>query len=351
MKQLTDFFKNLFEYSDFRSFWRNGNWTQFHGWLYIVSDLLIWSAYFVIPLLILFYIITKRRNVRFSGLYILFATFILICGATYFVDALMFWIPVYRFSALIRFATGIVSWVTVFYVVKVLPIAFSLRSPEDLEAEIRSRKKAEQELKEKNELLQEAEKIARLSYIQWDVMNEKFALSDSAKHILELPQDKKLNHTNFSQIVHPDDVKHLEKMIDTIFIRKFFPDFYCRIITGKNETKHILIRGEVILNENGTIAMINGTLQDVTEQRLYIQKIQLQNQKLKDIAWIQSHKVRSPVATIMGLIQLFNKEDMTDPVNQQVLEGLEEAALNLDEVIKEINAKTESASTVVNNKG
>jgi PAS domain-containing protein len=327
MKQLTDFFKNLFEHSDFRSFWRNGSWTEFHGWLYIISDLLIWSAYFVIPLLILFYIITKRQKLRFSGLYILFATFILMCGATYFVDALMFWIPVYRFSALMRFVTGVISWVTVFYVVKILPLAFSLRSSDELE---------------KNELLQEAEKIAKLCYIQWDVMNERVVLSDAVKHILELAPDKKLTHSNFTQIIHPEDVKHLEKMIDTIFIKKFFPDFYCRIITGKDEVKHILVRGEVALNEYGSIAMINGTLQDVTEQRLYIQKIQLQNQKLKDIAWIQSHKVRSPVATIMGLIQLFNKDEPEDPINQQVLEGIQEAAVNLDEVIKEINDKTET---------
>ncbi len=342
MKQLADFFRNLFEHSDFRSFWRSGSWTEFHGWFYIISDLLIWSAYFVIPLLILFYIITKRQKLRFGGLYILFATFILMCGATYFVDALMFWKPIYRFSALMRFMTGVVSWITVFYVVKMLPLAFSLRTPDELEAEIRNRRRAEEELQEKNELLQEAEKIAKLCYIQWDVMNERVKLSDSAKHILELSENKKLTHNNFTQIIHPEDVKHLEKMIDTIFIKKFFPDFYCRIITGKEEVKHLLVRGEVALNEHGSIAMINGTLQDVTEQRLYVQKIQLQNQKLKDIAWIQSHKVRSPVATIMGLIQLFNKEEPQDPINQQVLEGIEEAAINMDEVIREITAKTET---------
>jgi len=142
---IVDFFRKLFEHSDFRSFWRNGSWTHFHGWLYIISDLLIWSAYFVIPLLILFYIITRRQRLRFSGLYILFASFILACGATYFVDALMFWIPVYRFSALIRLVTGIISWVTVFYVFKIIPVAFSLRTPEELETEIRSREHAEDE--------------------------------------------------------------------------------------------------------------------------------------------------------------------------------------------------------------
>lgn len=342
MNEIVHFFKNLFEHSDFRSFWRSGSWTDFHGWLYIISDLMVWSAYFVIPLLILFYVITKRRKVRFNKLYFLFAAFILMCGATYFVDALMFWMPVYRFSAFMRFATGVVSWVTVFYVFKMLPLAFSLRSQEDLETEIRNRKKAELEIKEKNALLLDAEKIAKLAYIQWDVMNERVSMSEASKYIFEMPEDKEFNHSNFTQLIYPDDIKHMEKMIDNIFIKKMFPDFYCRIITGKNEIKHLLVRGEVILNNNGQIQTITGTLQDVTEQRLYIQKIQLQNQKLKDIAWIQSHKVRSPVATIMGLVQLFNKEDTTDPINEQVLDGIMEAAVNLDEVIKEINGKTET---------
>lgn len=341
MNQFADFFKQLFEYDDFRSLWRNGNWTTFHGWLYIVSDLLIWSAYFVIPLLILFYLITKRNNTRFSSLYLLFAAFILLSGATYFVDAFMFWVPVFRFSALMRFITGVISWVTVFYVVKILPIAFSLRSPEELEAEIASRKSAESALQDSNELLQKAEKIARLCYFQWDVLNDRLRLSESAKYVFELPADVKITHSNFTQIVHADDLKYLEKMMDTIFIKKIFPDFYCRIIDAKKDTRHLFVRGEVILNDASSIILINGTLQDVTEEREYLQKIELQNQKLKDIAWIQSHKVRSPVATILGLMQLYNREDLADPVNLQILEGLEEASINLDSVIKEINAKTE----------
>ncbi len=340
MNEVVDFFKKLFEYSDFRSFWRSGSWTKFHGWLYIISDLMVWSAYFVIPFLILFYVLRKKQKVRFNSLYFLFAAFILVCGATYFVDALMFWIPVYRVSAVVRFITGVVSWITVFYVVKVLPRAFSLRSQEELESEIKNREKAQDALKNKNEQLREAERIAKICYIEWDVLNEKAELSDEAWELLELPASAKVDFSNFTRIIHPEDIKHIERMIDIIFIKKFFPDFYCRIITQHDEIKHILVRGQVMLTENGSISLIKGTLQDVTEQRLYIQKIQLQNQRLKDIAWIQSHKVRSPVATIMGLIQLFNKEDLSDPINLQVLDGMQEATVTLDEVIKEINDKT-----------
>ncbi|HXS36028.1 MAG TPA: hypothetical protein VN721_04970 [Flavipsychrobacter sp.] len=65
-----------------------------------------------------------------------------------------------------------------------------------------------------------------------------------------------------------------------------------------------------------------------------------QGEKLQEIAWIQSHKVRSHVATILGLIQLFNKYDANDPINKDIIEKIKEASSNLDVVIKEIVAKT-----------
>lgn len=146
MDQILDFFKKLFDSSDWPPRWHCGKWTEFHGWLYIISDLLIWSAYFAIPIVIIRYI-SRKKNIRFTKLYFLFAAFILACGATHFLDAVGFWIPVYRLSALVRFITGVVSWVTVFYLVRYLPVIFSMRSQSALEAEIAERKKSEQALK------------------------------------------------------------------------------------------------------------------------------------------------------------------------------------------------------------
>lgn len=344
MRDITDFFKNLFRHDDFRSFWQSGSWTSFHGWFYILSDLLVWSAYLVISSLIIYYLLKKYKTVRFSKLYFLVATFLFACSLVYFVDAIMFWLPVYRLSAFVRFITGVVSWVSVFYFIRVLPEAFSLRLGEEVQTEIEMRNSAEKELTMKNEQLQEAERLAKLGYINWDVKNERIEFSDSVPELLELRPADRLTYKTISELIHKDDAKHLEKVIDTIFIKKFFPNFYCRIITPHKEIKHLLVVGQVILSESGTISVVKGTIQDVTEQRLYIQKIQMQNQRLKDIAWIQSHKVRAPVASILGLVQLFNTGEPHDPINAEVLQGLTEAANNLDEVIKEITAKTENLS-------
>lgn len=341
MSEVYDFFKNLFKYQDFRPFGQSGNWTVFHEWLYIISDLFIWAAYFAIPILAVLYSIRNRKKIRLKSLYTLFIGFIIVCGATFFINALLFWLPIYRFSALIHFLAAVVSWVTVGYVIKNAATLFSMKTEKDMQTEIESRVEIEQELKQKNEQLQEAERLAKLGYIRWNVSDEQVAYSDSVPEILEVPDEQELNYQILSSIIHKDDMKNLEKVIDTIFIKKFFPNFYCRIRTRSGEIKHLLIVGQIILSPAGTITSIKATIQDVTEQRLYIQKIQTQNQRLKDIAWIQSHKVRAPVASILGLVQLFNQENMHDPVNKEVLDGVAEAATTLDDVIKEINAKTE----------
>ena len=341
MQEVFDFFKNLFSNDDFRSFWSYGDWTSFHSWFYMIGDFLLWSAYMVIPMFIVSYALKNGKTIKDNKLYYLFALFISLCAMTFFVDALMFWSPMYRLDALTRFIAGAASWVMVFYVMRNVSKAFSIRTGDEMQEEIDQRIGVEKELKQKNEQLQEAERIAKIGYIKWDVINEQVEFSDAVPDLLEVSRDRVINYQNLFDIIHPDDVKQLEKVIDTIFIRKFFPNFYCRIIVPNGDVKHLLVVGQVLLSSGGSISVVKGTIQDATEQRLYIQKIQAQNQTLKDIAWIQSHKVRAPVASILGLIQLFNKDNLTDPTNVEVLDGITEAANTLDDVIKEINAKTE----------
>ena len=147
MDQVLEFFSKLLDSSDWPPRWHCGRWTDFHGWVYIISDLSIWAAYFSIPVVIIRYL-SKKQGIKFVRLYFLFAAFILACGATHFLDAVIFWVPVYRLSALTRLVTGVLSWMTVFYLVKLLPTAFSLKTQKEFESEIEQREKAEVQLRE-----------------------------------------------------------------------------------------------------------------------------------------------------------------------------------------------------------
>ncbi|WP_127123338.1 hypothetical protein [Chryseotalea sanaruensis] len=129
MEQITEFFSKLFQTDDWPARWVCGKWSSFHGWLYITSDIAIWLAYFVIPAIIIFFI-QKRHSLPFLPVFWLFGAFIILCGSTHLVDALMFWWPGYRVSALLRVLTAFVSMATAFVLIRDLPKLIDTR-PED----------------------------------------------------------------------------------------------------------------------------------------------------------------------------------------------------------------------------
>jgi PAS domain S-box-containing protein len=80
---------------------------------------------------------------------------------------------------------------------------------------------------------------------------------------------------------------------------------------------------------------------DITTEYLHLRTIERQNGKLREIAWIQSHEVRSPLASIMGIVPLFNHQNTADPVNSQLLNMIAEASVRLDTIIRKINDKAQ----------
>jgi len=145
MDQVISFFANLFSTTGFPARWTCGDWTSFHGWLYIVSDVTVWLAYFIIPVILILFI-QKRKDVPFLPVFWLFGAFIVLCGTTHLVDAIMFWAPAYRINALVRFLTAAISMFTVFHLIKILPAALSLKSAGAFDDEKSRRLEAEKEL-------------------------------------------------------------------------------------------------------------------------------------------------------------------------------------------------------------
>lgn len=92
------------------------------------------------------------------------------------------------------------------------------------------------------------------------------------------------------------------------------------------------------LNEAAIGAMVVN-FGDITERKNYISAIEDQNQKLREIAWTQSHIVRAPLCRIMGLVNLFS--DYPADTHKELLNALSASANELDDVIRDIVKKTQ----------
>jgi PAS domain S-box-containing protein len=91
---------------------------------------------------------------------------------------------------------------------------------------------------------------------------------------------------------------------------------------------------------------ILATARDITQQKSHIQAIETQNRKLQEIAYIQSHAVRVPLANMMGLVDLM-KISNESAQNAELVELLDTSAKELDGIVKKITEGT----LVYNTKG
>ena len=64
--------------------------------LHLVSDAVIALSYFSIPITLI-YILRKRADIPFNGIFLLFAAFIVFCGTGHLVDIWTLWYPITGF--------------------------------------------------------------------------------------------------------------------------------------------------------------------------------------------------------------------------------------------------------------
>lgn len=107
-------------------------------------------------------------------------------------------------------------------------------------------------------------------------------------------------------------------------------------------TKHIKKNREVIEVEMRCNTIILDGKQailaigsNITKQQKYIKAVEEQNHRLQEIAYIQSHLVRAPLASIMGLVDLI-KANMNDKPDPEVVHHLDTSAQQFDHIIRSI---------------
>ncbi len=112
--------------------------------------------------------------------------------------------------------------------------------------------------------------------------------------------------------------------------------------------RHKKKSGEIIYVEiqSNTLPFQNTTARiilanDVTERITYVEAIEKQNEKLKEIAWIQSHVVRAPLARMMSLIDIIKNYGIDNNDNEDLLGHILTSAEELDGIIKDITKKSE----------
>lgn len=106
----------------------------------------------------------------------------------------------------------------------------------------------------------------------------------------------------------------------------------------QNQNEEIKTQNQEIIAQAATIKQINENLESIVSERTA--EVEKKNKALEDYAFINAHKLRRPLASILGLVNLMNKTPKTEE-QAKIVEHLTHSAGELEKVISSITTAIE----------
>ncbi|MEQ9468280.1 MAG: ATP-binding protein [Ekhidna sp.] len=334
-----EYFANLLTTSNWPARWTCGTWSATDGWIYIISDLTIFAAYLSIPIMLFIYL-WRRDLGLFKLLTFSFGVFILACGFTHLIDAIIFWEPIYRFSGFVRAITAVVSVATVGLMIKSIPIALTFKSPKALQLQV---DKAVAEAEELNSILQESFSIAKIGTWKLDLKSNVVSWSDSLYDIYEIPLGTPID-LEASLEMYKGQEKLIQDTIANAISAKSKYNLEL-LLTKPNGsqlwTKAIGIpevEGDEVVSIRGYVMDIDASKQLEIERKKSREKLEEEvnartselkaaNQELESFSYYISHDLRAPLRAINGFSEAL-QEDYRSKLDEEAVRYLDRIAYN-----------------------
>ncbi len=204
-----------------------------------------------------------------------------------------------------------------------------------------------QQLTVSNERFRTVMKAAAEAIIDWDIINDSVVWGDGFREFFGYDLSK-YDNALWSRNIHPDDqgwvLELMDKTIADPTKEMFYAEF--RFLKANGQVAYVQNRCTFIRDEHGKAIRGIGAIADVTEPVERRLKIEKQNESLREIAWIQSHVIRAPLATLLGLMTLFKEREQMELDEIDLVEKIMQSANSLDKVIHEVVRKSESVSNL-----
>lgn len=205
----------------------------------------------------------------------------------------------------------------------------------------------EELLKVSNERFGLVMKALHEALIDWDIINDKVVWGAGFSELFgytSISSNEKL----WAENIHPDDRERVLYELKTALkdntVDRFNTQF--KFLKANRSVAYVQFRSYFIRNESGYAIRAVGALIDQTETMARVKKIEQQNETFKEIAWLQSHVVRAPLASIIGLLNLLKNNETVLQQEGEIINYMEESANKMDEIVHRMVKKAEEVTDI-----
>jgi PAS domain S-box-containing protein len=215
------------------------------------------------------------------------------------------------------------------------------KSIEGIVYDINERKIAEEAAHKSLERYNMLSKTVFEAIIDWDYTKNEVYIGDGFSKLFGFDLSNVSKDVWLDNIYFEDKERVLQNFkasLSDVHQLEFFDEY--RFVKSDGEIAFVQHKGVFDRNSEGKVIRALGAIIDITESIKKADKIKSQNLKISNMIWTQSHILRSPVASILGLVDILkNKAKYKVDDEEEVIKMLGISAEKLDEVIHSITSE------------
>lgn len=206
--------------------------------------------------------------------------------------------------------------------------------------DITGRKRAEVLIKEAKERYDILNRATNDIIWDWDLTNNKIQWNTALKHTLGFDPEESGTGEWWLEHIHEDDHQRVEKGVYKVIKESGNWSEEYRFKCSDGSFRHFLDRGYLIHNDDGVAVRMIGSMQDITELKKKQEEVDERNKRILEIAHVNSHQVRKPLANIMGIAEMLDCLESDD--QKELLKMLKDSCKELDECLRDVADKAYS---------
>jgi two-component system cell cycle sensor histidine kinase/response regulator CckA len=153
---------------------------------------------------------------------------------------------------------------------------------------------AGEQLKKSEQLLKQAQQVAKIALYEWDITRNTFEYSDEIYEIYGIPENQReilrdLSH--FNELVHPDDAEIVTSAMAWGTAGKKTEHLEFRIVRPDGSIRAVHAAGNILFDSKGNATKVIGFLMDVTDQKRIEEELRQSEEKYRQLF----NTLRSPI--------------------------------------------------------